>query len=506
MISVVEKIREFMKEQGVNFLLVNSTNKYLEEYTPLEENSRYFLTDFSGSTGDVLVTFEDIYLFVDGRYHIQADLEVNHDIVSVVKLQTGQTFLDELIKKIPQNETLGIFAKKNSQTRVEYLEKNGVKLKYFNNDPLDKTIDYDNSNIVKVDGVSVEDKIKDIDIDGAVLITNLEEVSYLFNLRDFSKNYSSKIRGKAVISAGRARLLDDIDDFVESYNGKIYVDKSTINAYDYKLIGEKVEILSDSPIKLMKSVKTDDEINHYIDAFKRTDMAVKAIRDYIENNDNISEYDIAEQLEKEFKRFGAKSLSFKSIVAKDKNSALAHYSKCSKDEILKDGSLVLIDCGAYYEQGLATDITRVFVKGNPSELQKRVYTTVLKMFLNAYNSDLKVGYDIDNLARKIYSENEIDGFVFNHGLGHGIGVSVHEYPPNLSKNEMAKVEIKNNMCFTIEPGLYNEDYFGVRLENSCYMKDGKIKSFVHMNYEKKLIDFSMLTVQEKEWLKEFEVL
>lgn len=506
MISVVEKIREFMKEQGVNFLLVNSTNKYLEEYTPLEENSRYFLTDFSGSTGDVLVTFEDIYLFVDGRYHIQADLEVNHDIVSVVKLQTGQTFLDELIKKIPQNETLGIFAKKNSQTRVEYLEKNGVKLKYFNNDPLDKTIDYDNSNIVKVDGVSVEDKIKDIDIDGAVLITNLEEVSYLFNLRDFSKNYSSKIRGKAVILAGRARLLDDIDDFVESYNGKIYVDKSTINAYDYKLIGEKVEVLSDSPIKLMKSVKTDDEINHYIEAFKRTDMAVKAIRDYIENNDNISEYDIAEQLEKEFKRFGAKSLSFKSIVAKDKNSALAHYSKCSKDEILKDGSLVLIDCGAYYEQGLATDITRVFVKGNPSELQKRVYTTVLKMFLNAYNSDLKVGYDIDNLARKIYSENEIKGFVFNHGLGHGIGVSVHEYPPNLSKNAMAKVEIKNNMCFTIEPGLYNEDYFGVRLENSCYMKDGKIKSFVHMNYEKKLIDFSMLTEQEKEWLKEFEVL
>lgn len=506
MISSVEKIREFMKEQGVNFLLVNSTNKYLEEYTPLEENSRYFLTDFSGSTGDVLVTLEDIYLFVDGRYHIQADLEVNHDIVSVVKLQTGQTFLEELIKKIPQDETLGIFAKKNSQTRVEYLEKNGIKLKYFNNDPLDKTIDYDSSNIVKVDGVSVEEKIKNIDIDGAVLITNLEEVAYLFNLRDFSKNYSSKIRGKAVILAGRARLLDDIDDFVESYKGKIYVDKSTINTYDYKLIGEKVEVLSDSPIKLMKSVKTDDEINHYLEAFKRTDMAVKAIRDYIENNDNISEYDIAEQLEKEFKRFGAKSLSFKSIVAKDKNSALAHYSKCSKDEILKDGSLVLIDCGAYYEQGLATDITRVFVKGNPSELQKRVYTTVLKMFLNAYNSDLKVGYDIDNLARKIYSENEIEGFVFNHGLGHGIGVSVHEYPPNLSKNEMAKVEIKNNMCFTIEPGLYNEDYFGVRLENSCCMKDGKIKSFVHMNYEKKLIDFSMLTEQEKEWLNEFEVL
>lgn len=512
MISAVEKVREFMNKQGVKYLLVNSTNKYLEEYTSLEENSRYFLTDFSGSTGDVLVTPEKIMLFVDGRYHIQADLEVDHDVVTVVKLQTGQAFLDELVKNIPAGDVLGIFAKKNSQKRVEYLQEKGVALKYFDIDPLDKNIQYDNSNIVQVDGLSIEEKIKNINCDGAVLITNLEEVSYLFNLRDFSKNYSTKIRGKAVILAGRARLLDDIDDFVESYNGKIFVDKSTINAYNYRLIGEKVEILQDSPIKLMKSVKTDDEINHYIEAFKCTDMAVKAIRDYIDNNDNISEYDIAEQLEKEFKRYGAKSLSFKSIVAKDKNSALAHYSKCSKDEILKEGSLVLIDCGAYYEQGLATDITRVFVKGEPSKLQKKVYTVVLKMFLNAYNykpvsaNGKFIGYNIDEFVRKIYSENEIEGFVFNHGLGHGIGVSVHEYPPNLSKNEMAKVEIKDNMCFTIEPGLYNENYFGVRLENSCYMKNGKITSLVHMNYEKKLIDFAMLNEQEKEWLKEFEVL
>ena len=504
--SLVEKVRKFMKSEGISYLLVNSTNKYLEEYTPLDENSRYFLTGFSGSTGDALVTENDIYLFVDGRYHIQADLEVDHDIVKVVKLQNGQTFLDELAGKIPDGEVLGIFSKKNSQKRVEYLKLKGIKLKYLDNDFISKESVTDNENVIKVDGVSVEDKIKNLNYDGAVLITNLEEVSYLFNLRDFSNNYESKIKGKAVIISDRARLLDEIDDFVESYDGYIYVDKSTINAYDFALVGGKAKYLDDSPIKLMKSVKTDDEIEHYKDAFRRTDLAVRAIREYIENNDNISEYDVAEQLEKEFKRFGAKSLSFKSIVAKDKNSALAHYSKCSKDEIIKDGSLVLIDCGAYYEQGLATDITRVFVKGKPSELQKRVYTTVLKMFLHAYNSNLNVGYDIDALARQIYSQNLIDGFVFNHGLGHGIGISVHEYPPNLSKNEIAKVEIKDNMCFTIEPGLYNENHFGVRLENSCYMKNGKIHSFVHMNYERKLIDFSLLTEQEKLWLKEFEVI
>lgn len=546
MTNSIKIIREFMNEQGLNFLLVNSTNKYLMEYTPSEENSRYALTGFSGSTGDALVTPDKIYLFVDGRYHIQADMEVNHDIITVVKLKTGQIFLNELIKKIPQGEVLGIFSKKNSQKRVEYLKEKGVNIRLIKYDPLDKNIEYDNSNIVPVKGVPVEKKIEQIadqvrNDASVILITNLEEVSYLFNLRDFSKNYSSNIRGKAVIINGRARLLDDIDDFVESYDGKIGVDKSTINAYDYALISAKAKILNDSPIKLMKAIKTDDEIAHYKEAFRRTDLAVKAIRDFIENNDNISEYDISEQLETEFKRFGAKSLSFKSIVAKDKNSALAHYSKCSKNEIVKDGSLILIDCGAYYKQGLATDITRVFVKGEPTELQKRVYTTVLKMFLNAYNytphqscghplpqearekklnvckedyvrstpqgeREGFIGYDIDALARKIYSENEIEGFVFNHGLGHGIGVSVHEYPPNLSKNELAKVEIKDGMCFTIEPGLYNEEHFGIRLENSCYMKDGKINSFVKMNYEKKLIDFSLLTEQEKEWLKEFEVL
>ena len=198
-------------------------------------------------------------------------------------------------------------------------------------------------------------------------------------------------------------------------------------------------------------------------------------------------------------------MSFKSIVAIDKNSALAHYSKNAENVFLKEGSLVLIDCGAYYKNGLATDITRVFVKGKPSELQKRVYTTVLKAFLNTYHNNASTGYEIDTLAHSLL-DNKIEGFTFSHGLGHGIGINVHEYPPNLSQNEIAKVEILDNMCFTIEPGLYNPDHFGVRLENSCYRKDGINISFVKMGYEGKLIDFSLLNEQEKEWLKEFEVL
>jgi len=232
---------------------------------------------------------------------------------------------------------------------------------------------------------------------------------------------------------------------------------------------------------------------------------MRAVRDYIYGNDNISELDIANRLEQEFKNSGAKGLSFKPIVAKDKNSALAHYSKSSSDEIITDGSLVLIDCGAFYESGLATDITRVFVKGEPSALQKQVYTTVLKAFLKAFfNESFKTGYELDAAAREIFAQSPVEGFVFNHGLGHGIGISVHEYPPSLSMSELAKTPILENMCFTIEPGLYNPEYFGVRLENACYLKDGKIRSFTAMEFEQKLIDYDMLSEQEKMWLKQLQ--
>ena len=140
-------------------------------------------------------------------------------------------------------------------------------------------------------------------------------------------------------------------------------------------------------------------------------------------------------------------------------------------------------------------------------MQKRIYTLVLKTFLNCfnYNSDVIRGFDIDTLAHSLL-DNQENGFIFNHGLGHGIGINVHENPPNLSQNEIAKSKIENGMCFTIEPGLYNPEYFGVRLENSCYMENDKICSFVKMGYEGKLIEYKLLTEQEKDWLKDFNIL
>ncbi len=491
-------MKDLLKNLDIDYLLVNCTNEYLVEYPALSENARYTLTGFSGSTGDALITEDNIYLFVDGRYHTQADMEAKAG-VTVVKLGLGQRQDEEIKKLINPDKVLGIVAKKVSQKRLEGFV--GYQIKLLDKDPINDFTELHNSD----DYVQV---IKQINYfpEKPTFVSNLEEVSYLTGMRDFSKDCSSKIWAKLYVDSNSRRLFTDsneCEEFLRNYKGELIVDKTSINAYDYALIEKPVHKASD--VKLLKAVKSDDEIDAYKRAFAKTDLAVKAIRQYIEDNENLSEYDIAKRLREEFIHYGAKSLSFNSIVAIDNNSALAHYAKNAKDVILKEGSLVLIDCGAYYESGLATDITRVFVKGKPSGLQKRVYTTVLKAFLNAFNSNFETGFEYDRLAHTIL-DNKINGFTFGHGLGHGIGINVHEAPPALNQTEIAHTKIQDNMTFTIEPGLYNPEYFGVRLENSCSKKGGKIHSFVKIGYEGKLIDFSLLNEHEREWLRGFEIL
>lgn len=488
-------MNKLLKQLNIDYLLVNSTNAYLVEYSELSENARYTLTGFSGSTGDVLITCDNIYLFVDGRYHTQADQEVK-DGITVVKLQLGEKQDEKIKQLLDPKKVLGVVSKKVSQARLEGFE--GFSVKLLDVDPINNFTETHSTDYVKA-----FEPVK-INVKTAQFITNLEEVSYLTGLRDFTEDYSSKIWAKLFIDKdGQKLLIEDYEEFLSNYQEEIIVDKSTISAYDYSLIKKPVHKASE--IKLLKSVKTENEIEAYKKAFENTDKAVNAIREYIEANDGLSEYDIATKLREEFIRYGAKSLSFKSIVAINQNSALAHYSKNSKDVPLKDGDLVLIDCGAYYESGLATDITRVFVKGQPNDLQKKVYTQVLKAFLNAYKSDKNVGFELDAIAHNVL-DNSIKGFTFSHGLGHGIGINVHEAPPANNQTEIAKQEFKDNMCYTIEPGLYNPEYFGVRLENSCYRKNGENVSFVKMGFEGKLINLDMLSAQEQEWLKEFVIL
>jgi len=140
--ELIKKTRQFLKDNRIDYLLVNSTNEFLVEYSELSENARYMLTNFSGSTGDALISQKNIFLFVDGRYHKQADLEVDKKLVSVVKMKIGASFTANLAEKIESYSTVAVVSKKVSRGLLEILQaalkKKNIGVKLLDFDPIEK--------------------------------------------------------------------------------------------------------------------------------------------------------------------------------------------------------------------------------------------------------------------------------------------------------------------------------------------------------------------------------
>lgn len=535
--ELIEHIKEFLAKNDLDGLIINSTNEFLVEYNMLNLNARYHLTGFTGSTGDVLFTNDKIYLFTDTRYHEQADNEVNHDYIEVVKIPLNKSYLTALTELIPSYFKLGIIGKKTSKKLYDAVLKNlqakNSSIKIINSDPVINFIQKDNNqinyNVFKVpeeiSGKSSDEKFKIIKESAGekfnILTTCLEDIAYLTNLRSYDFDYSSVFPAKAIINENGVKIYSDcnlphigefftllpLNNFEEDLkainNELIYIDETQLSINDYKLINQNNKILI-SHLKLFKTVKNENEINHLKKCFERADEALKIIYEMINSEKIYSEYDYYEALIKAMKDNGALSLSFKPIVASGSNSSVIHYTSPSKEKLVQDGDFLLVDYGGYYEGGYATDTTRTFIKGEPSELQKKAYTSVLKAFFNAYfNKYNKKAsyYNIDKIARDTINKSIEKEYEFAHSTGHGVGISVHERPPVVSSSESGKTKIIENTVFSIEPGIYKEGWGGIRLENTVYasFEDDKIimNSFSHFPFEIKLVDLSIMNDYEK---------
>ena len=535
--ELIEYLKSFLSKNDIDGLIINSTNEFLVEYNMLELNSRYHLTGFSGSTGDVLFTNDKIYLFVDTRYHEQADNEVDHNLVEVVKIPLSKSYLTALTEVIPSYFKVGILGEKTSKKFYDLLNKNlqnkNSTTKLFTTDPV---MEFQKENIkpinynvfpvnIDITGVSADDKYNRIKecVDGKfnILVTALEDIAYLTNLRSYSFEYSSVFPAKAIITENEVKLYTDCylpyignnfkvytlsefeNDLKQIEKSTLYVDETQISIHDYKLINQSNKILP-SHLKLFKTVKNENEINHLKYCFKRSDEALKVVVDMVNSETIYSELDYYEALVKSMKDNGATSLSFKPIVAVGSNTSIIHYTNPSKDKLLNDGDFLLVDFGGYYEGGYATDTTRTFVKGTPTQEQKIAYTSVLKAFLNAFFNKYKKKssyFEIDKIARETISKSVPNEYAFAHGTGHGVGISVHENPPRVSSSDAAKTKILENTVFSIEPGVYKEGWGGIRLENTVYAtyEEDKIaiQTFSHFPFEIKLVELSIMNDYEK---------
>lgn len=500
---LIKYLRTYMKEHDIDYFYINTADEYLLEYNDMETCFRYALTGFSGSMGEALLTNEKLYLFVDGRYHTQADLETNPDIIEVVKLGLGEGHLQKISEIVENNKTFALISKtvalKTFKQLEEKLKDKNIKYVKLDKNPVfnpEKEQKRTKINYFKI-GLSQEEKIKKLNLkeNEAILVNALDEIAYFTNLRSFDIPFSSSFYAKMVVESNKINLftdgeinnlpqnteiyqLKDFEPFLKTLNKTIIFSKNDINLHNYELIKNNCKEVSPSLIETMKAVKTEDELEYIKECYKKTDIAVNEAKKLIESNTSITETDLAEFIDKAFKETGAKAQSFTPIVAFGKNSAIIHYKDYDNSKKLEMGEFVLLDCGAYFEGGFASDITRTFHRGELSDEQKMIYEAVKKAHLTVLNStfdEQPTAFELDKIAREMLKDYEKYGYKFSHSLGHGVGINVHEHPPILSPLESSKQPLKENMVFTIEPGLYKEGTGGVRLENSVYMtrKNGK---------------------------------
>ncbi|MBZ4683426.1 MAG: Xaa-Pro aminopeptidase [Fusobacteriaceae bacterium] len=265
------------------------------------------------------------------------------------------------------------------------------------------------------------------------------------------------------------RASDKVIEYIKNANVKrLGVEDNSMslavfNEYKSKLEEIEFEMLGNS-LQLARMVKTEKEIETIKKAVEIADKAFSKILPLIK--EGVTEKYLATELEYEMKKLGAESTSFETIVASNYRSAMPH-GVASDKKIEKEG-FVKFDFGAYYN-GYVSDMTRtVYFGENISDKHKDIYNTVLEAQLKAIKT-VKAGIkvsELDKIARDYITEKGY-GDKFGHGLGHGIGVEIHEYP---YVNSKADIILEEGMVITIEPGIYIEGFGGVRIEDDVVVR------------------------------------
>jgi len=232
-----------------------------------------------------------------------------------------------------------------------------------------------------------------------------------------------------------------------------------------KILKVKLKPMKDV-VERLREIKDEDEIKLMKKAASIGDKALEKVLEIIKPG--IRELDIALELEYQMRKLGGEGVSFTTIVASGKRSAIPHGTASNKT--IKKGELITIDFGTYYK-GYASDMTRTFALGKPSNFLREIYDVVYhaqKIAREQVKTGMKMK-EIDALARK-YIEERGFGDRFTHSLGHGVGLDVHEYP---GVNQKSREVLKEGMVFTIEPGVYVPDKGGVRIEDMVVFMNGK---------------------------------
>ncbi|MCB5952555.1 Xaa-Pro peptidase family protein [Enterococcus sp. BWT-B8] len=230
-------------------------------------------------------------------------------------------------------------------------------------------------------------------------------------------------------------------------------------------------------IEQLRMIKEPTEIRYLKEAAMLADQTFEYIKTIIKPG--MSELDVANEIDYYSKRIGSEGPAFETIVASGNRTALPHAHASRK--VIQPDELIMIDFGCMYH-GYHSDMTRTFALGKAADKIKETYQQVLnaqKQAIQAIETG-KTLKEIDQTARMCLEESGIAEY-FSHGLGHGIGLSCHEYPV---VNHDSTVNIREGMVFTVEPGIYFPGDYGIRIEDDIFITaDGRVKSFTQTSKE-----------------------
>jgi Xaa-Pro aminopeptidase len=562
----LEAVRDVLRAHRIDALLVPSSDPHLSEYLPGRWQGREWFSGFTGSMGTLVIATNRAALFADSRYWTQAEHELKGSGIDLVKIPTSAAthHIDWLASQVQRDGTvavdgqvLGLAAGKALQTALDTA---GVKLRtdfdalsaaWPQRPALPTATVYAHS----APHAPTPRAAKLAQLREAMqrhrathhFISTVDDIAWITNLRGADVNYNPVFLAHLLIDATTATLFVAAGKVPAALAADLARDGVAISEYakasralaalpggstlliDPKRItlGLRQQVPASvavveaiNPSTLAKSRKTEAEAGFIREAMAEDGAAMchfyAWLEQALERGEHITEITIDEKLSAErAKRRDFMGLSFPVIAGYNANGAMPHYRATPESHAAIEGNgLLLIDSGGQYLGG-TTDITRVWPIGTASAAMKRDYTLVLKGTLALSRARFPRGTlspMLDALARAPIWAESLD---YGHGTGHGVGyfLNVHEGPQSISKAVPdATMAMEPGMVTSIEPGLYREGQWGVRIENLVLNVPapsagfGEFLAFETLTLcpiDTRCIDMSLMRADEIAWLNTY---
>lgn len=505
----LDALRQEMKKENIQAYIVPTSDDHDTEYVCSHFMSRSYLSGFTGSAGTLVVGLDQAALWTDGRYFIQAKDQLAGSGIDLMKMGVEGTpsISAYIVDHLSSGSVVGFDGRLFSEAMVEIYEEAFDKKDLILKTDLDlvdriwkdrpvlphtSTFHFEK----QYAGKTMVEKIaavRDILSADHLMITKVDQVAWLFNLRahdipsfPVAMAYAIVSQDKASIYIDDSRLdatsrelfaknhvtirpYDDIYTDVQTLTGTVSVDPYTINSTLYRFIEADIEE-EENPIELMKACKNEVEIEQSKHAHLKDAIAMTQFMYWLKTNVGkipMSEMSAAQKLH-DLRASQADFIedSFATIAAYKEHGAIVHYQSSPETDVpLQPEGLFMVDSGGHYYQG-TTDITRTFVLGEITEYERKCFTWALQCHIRLEQATWLygcTGEQLDMIARQPLWKHSLD---FKHGTGHGVGhvLSVHE-GPNVIRWQQAYTPFEAGMITSDEPGIYIEGQFGIRHEN-----------------------------------------